>query len=103
MKLWKLGILFCASPVALSAWAAPFAYIPNERSGTVSVIDTASDEIVATIKTGGKPRGIAAHPDGRRLYVSDQPSGALLVIDLEKREVSDRIPVGKSPEGVGLS
>src|SRR6266481_9833698 len=103
MKLWKLGILFCASPVALSAWAAPFAYVPNERSGTISVIDTASDEVVATIKTGGKPRGTAVAPDGRWLYVSDQPSGSLLVVDLGKREIAERVPVGASPEGVGIS
>ncbi len=88
MKLWRLGILFCTSPVALSAWAAPFAYVPNERSGTISVIDTASDEVVATVRTGGKPRGSAASPDGRRLYVSDQTSGALLIVDLAKRELS---------------
>ncbi len=82
MKTWKL--VFCAAQIFSSAWAAPFAYVPNERSGTVSVIDTASDQVVATIKAGGKPRGIAASPDGRRLYVSDQPSGALLILDLAK-------------------
>ncbi|HYS74879.1 MAG TPA: hypothetical protein VEM38_02160, partial [Burkholderiales bacterium] len=70
MKTWKLA--FCAAQIFSSACAAPFAYVPNERSGTVSVIDTASDQVVATIKAGGKPRGIAASPDGRRLYVSDQ-------------------------------
>ena len=55
------------------------------------------------MNTGGKPRGIAAAPDGRRLYVSDQPSGSLVVVDLAAREVSERIAVGKSPEGVGIS
>ena len=34
------------------ALAAPFAYVPNEKSGTVSVIDTATDSVVADIKAG---------------------------------------------------
>src|SRR3954470_4368364 len=97
-----LSALFAACLFS-TALAAPFAYVPNERSGTVSVIDTASDEVVATIKTGGKPRGTAAAPDGRRLYVSDQPSGSLLVVDTAKREIAERVPVGASPEGVGVS
>lgn len=29
--------------------AAPFAYVPNEKSGTLSVIDTATDQVVRQI------------------------------------------------------
>ena len=38
------------------ALAAPFAYVSNEGSGTVSVIDTSTDAVVDTLQTGGKPR-----------------------------------------------
>ncbi len=34
---------------AASAQSAPLAYVANEKSGTISVIDTASDEVVGTI------------------------------------------------------
>jgi len=40
--------------------AAPFAYVPNEKSGTLSVIDTATDQVVRQIAAGKRPRGIAA-------------------------------------------
>jgi len=103
VELRRLALSILALACLSQARAAPFAYVPNERSGTVSVIDTASDRVVATIKTGGKPRGIAASPDGRRLYVSDQPTGSLVVVDLAAREISEQIPVGKSPEGVTIS
>lgn len=53
-----------ASMIVGAAIAAPFAYVPNEGSGTVSIIDTANDTLVGEIKAGGKPRGIAALPDG---------------------------------------
>ena len=35
-----------------SACAAPLAYVPNEGSGTVSVIDTESDQVIAEIPAG---------------------------------------------------
>ena len=43
--------------IAAAAVAGPTAYVPNENSGTVSVIDTASDKVTGELHTGGKPRG----------------------------------------------
>src|SRR2546426_12053672 len=103
VELRRLALPILALVCLSQARAAPFAYVPNERSGTVSVIDTASDRVVATIKTGGKPRGIAASPDGRRLYVSDQPTGSLVGVGLAAREISEQIPAGKSAEGGTIS
>jgi YVTN family beta-propeller protein len=67
--------------MALSALAAPFAYVSNEGSASVSVIDTATDKVTATFDVGGKPRGIALSPDRKRLYVSDQTGNAALTVD----------------------
>src|SRR5690349_620942 len=93
----------CAMLFMSAAFAAPFAYVPNEGSGTVSVIDVASDAVVGEIPSGQKPRGIAANRDGSRLFVSDQPANALLVIDTAKRAIASRIALGESPEGVSIS
>jgi YVTN family beta-propeller protein len=43
-----------------------FVFVSNERSGDVSVIDGATDAVVATFKVGKRPRGIHATPDGAR-------------------------------------
>jgi len=43
-----------------------FVYVSNERSGDISVIDGATDAVVATFKAGKRPRGIHAAPDGKR-------------------------------------
>ena len=67
------------------AASAQFAYASNEKDGTISVIDTAKDEVVGSIKAGKTPRGMAASVDGKRLYVSDQKSNALRIIDLASR------------------
>ena len=82
------------------ALASPFAYVPNEKSGTVSVIDVATDSVVTDIKAGSKPRGLAIA--GNRLYVSDQPANALVVIDLASRS-RRHVALGESPEGVSAS
>lgn len=99
---FQAAVFLGLAVLAFTAFAQQ-AYVANEKSGSVSVIDTARDEVVAEIRTGTKPRGMAASLDGKRLYVSDQAANALLVVDLDKRAVASKIDLGESPEGVYLS
>jgi PQQ-dependent catabolism-associated beta-propeller protein len=67
--------------IAVSRGAAPksppLAYVSNERDGTITVVNTATDEAVKTFRVGGRPRGIQLSPDGRRLYVAvSRPASA---------------------------
>ena len=98
-------LLVTAALVAapLAAGAAPFAYVPNEGSGTLSVIDTATDQVVADVSVGQKPRGTVVSADGRTAYVSDQPNNVLVLVHMTTRKRSGAIAVGGSPEGVGIS
>src|SRR5881398_1590389 len=72
---------------------AQLAFVSNEASHDVSVIDVATNRVVATIALGVRPRGIQASPDGRRVYVSlsdDRPNtttrdDAIAVIDVATR------------------
>ena len=76
-----------ASTLALAgaigaAWAAPFAYVPNHGSSTVSVIDTATRAVVGTVPTGpgSMPSGVAVDAQGARVYVTSPPD-TLITID----------------------
>ncbi len=89
---------FCAPSIA-----APFAYVPNEKSGTITVIDTETDTVVAEVKAGDKPRGLAASKDGKTLYISDQPNNVLVKVDIEQRIAAGTVELGESPEGVSIS
>ena len=60
-------LLAWAAPLA----AAPFAYVTNQGSDTVSVVDTDTASVVETVPVGAKPAGVAVAPDGRRIYVSN--------------------------------
>ncbi len=47
-------------------------YVTNQVDHTVSVIDTATNTVIATIPVGLFPVGIAITSDGARAYVTDQ-------------------------------
>src|SRR5262245_29868600 len=61
-----------SEPAAPPAPQAPAIgiYATNEQSGDLSVIDAATNTVVATIPLGKRPRGIAVSPDRRKLYVA---------------------------------
>src|SRR2546429_7168703 len=98
----RISVFLILESVAAPAGAG-LALVGNENGGTVSLIDTARDEVVGEIKTGGKPRGMAIQASRKLAYGSDQPNNALLVIDLEQRAVAKKIDLGTSPEGVYIS
>src|SRR5262249_52315433 len=67
-----------AAPPAAAPAAAPVAppkpavrlFVTNEASGDLSVIDPATQAVIATAPLGKRPRGIKASPDGKSLYVA---------------------------------
>ena len=65
-------------------------------SNTVSVIDTASNTVVATIPVGVNPVGVAITPDGTRAYVTNEGSNTVSVIDIATNTVVATISVGAS-------
>jgi len=66
-------------------------YVANSGSGTVSVIDTASNAVVATVPVSGPSIGIAINAAGTRVYVpnyeSNQFGGGISVIDTASNSV----------------
>jgi YVTN family beta-propeller protein len=46
-------------------------------------IDTAKDEVVASVKAGQRPWGVGISPDGKRLYTANGPSNDGSVVDAE--------------------
>jgi len=75
-------------------------YVSNGGDASVSVIDTATNAIVATVPVGQRPWNMALTPDGRKLYVACGRSGVVSVIDTQKNAKIADIPVGKLPWGV---
>ena len=79
------------------------AYVADWGSATVSVIDLATDTVVATVPVGQRPRGVAVTPDGTRVYVSNEESGTVSVIDTFTNAVVATVPVGQGPIGLRVT
>lgn len=56
-------------------------YVANFLSGTVSVIENATNTVTHTLNVGSEPVAIAVNPAGTRAYVSLRASGTVEVID----------------------
>ena len=83
------------------------AYITNSSSNTVSVIDTATNTVTATVDVGFFPYGVAVSPDGSKVYVTNRgsgtESGTVSVIGTATNTLIATVPVGLSPFGVAVS
>jgi YVTN family beta-propeller protein len=103
LGLLVLLVAFSGQP----AQAAPFAYVTNVLDGTVSVVDTATPAVVATIPVGSFPSAVAVTPDGKHVYVANRGTGAVpgavSVIDTSSNAVVATVPVGINPTGVAIT
>jgi len=102
-----LAALLSSAAIASGAQAAGLAYVPNQKSGTISVIDTARDQVVRTLSAGGKLgkrlQAIDADRRGTLLYVVDAQNNTLFAIDPATDAVKQSVDIGKEAEGVRLS
>jgi YVTN family beta-propeller protein len=92
---------------ALPAAASTFAYVPNQKSGTISVIDTATDTVTKTLSGGGalgkRLQAIDSDVKGDILYVVDAEHNKLFAIDPADDSVKHSVDIGEDAEGVRLS
>ncbi len=77
--------------------AAPFAYVTNEGSNDVSVIDLATNSVSATIPVGSAPRGVVVNPACTKVYVANYGSNDVSVIDTASQAVIAIIPASPVP------
>ena len=96
-----LAALAASAGPALAA--GPKAYVGNFKDSTVSVIDTASERVVATLPVAAGPDGIVLTPDGRSVFVSGSSASAVSEIDATSDRVTRAIDVGKGPQGLAMT
>ena len=94
------ALVFCCFAGAQAL--AQNAYITNLDANTVSVIDTTSNTVAATIPVGSAPWGVAVSPDGSTVYVANFIDGTVSVIATATDTVTATIPVGITPFGVAV-
>jgi YVTN family beta-propeller protein len=76
-------------------------YVTQPDLNTVSVIDAATNDVVATIPVRQRPLGIAVDPRSRRVHVADSGFKTVSVIDISTGDVTE-IEVSPGPIGVAV-
>ncbi len=81
------------------------AFVTNEESGTVAVIDRYAFRVVDIIKVGDGPRGLAYMQQSQELYVANSQSNSISIIDANTRQVVRTISLnfGDTPSRMVLS
>jgi len=69
----------------------------NIGSGTATIVDPASQSVVAHVETGAGAEGLTVHPDGMRAYVTNRSAGTLVEVDLTTGAITRSMDVGDFP------
>ncbi|HEV2396450.1 MAG TPA: YncE family protein [Candidatus Sulfotelmatobacter sp.] len=77
-------------------------YVSNLTDNTVSVIDGASDAVIATVAVGSFPEAIGVNPLTNLVYVANLLSGTVSVIDGTSNTVVATVSGVVSPFGVAV-
>ena len=75
-------------------------YVTTGHGSSVVVIDTAKDEVTASIPVGRRAWGIAISPDGKTLYTANGFTDDVSVVDTATNKETAKIKVGTKPWGI---
>jgi YVTN family beta-propeller protein len=68
-------------------------YVSSMDSGSVKVIDTATDTLRGSIDVGSKPAGLSVTPDGKLLVVAVGGSNEAVLVDTATDTITRHVPV----------
>jgi YVTN family beta-propeller protein len=100
------GIALCALSVSLSdaQQAKKLRIIQTNSAGdNIHIIDPATNKVVGEIPNIEAGHGVAASPDGSRIYVSEEAGDTLLVIDGKTFAITKRIPLSGNPNLIDIT
>ena len=97
-----------AAAVALAAASPALSQVRilqtnSGASNNISVIDPASNRVVAEVAGVPINHGAAASPDGRRLYFSSEAERALFVVDGRTLQTTKKIPLSGRPNNISIT
>ena len=103
MKIfWPLAIMLVVLPVTAAGQAVTIVQT-NSAGDNVHLIDPTTNKIVAEITGVEVIHGVAAAPDGSRLYLSNESTNTLDIVDTKTLAVTKKIPLSPGrPNNVAI-
>jgi YVTN family beta-propeller protein len=78
-------------------------YITDHMSAKVTVVNAATNSIIAEIEVGETPHSEALSPDGSRLAVTSFDGNVVFLINTATDQMIKQIPVGRNPMNIAYS
>ncbi len=102
--LFGIGVPAVLAVASLSAAAAGKVLIiqSNSAGDSVMLIDPTTDKVVAEIGGIEVGHGVAAAPDGSRIYVTNESLATVDVVDVPTLSVIKRIPLTGPPNNIAV-
>jgi len=82
---------------AAAETTATLAFATNQKANSVSVLDTQTHKVVATLATGSEPAGVTVSPDNQRVFVSNPGDGTVSIFTVRNLTHSKTLKVGPGP------
>ena len=101
-KMTRYGVIVLLLLAGLPslAVAASFAFISNQLDNNVSVIDTASNEVVETVTVTGKPVGVAVNRQKSHVYISTPIGNGFSVLDANNFKLKRKVTTSNGALGI---
>ena len=110
LLLAMAGAMMSVTPVVADAsQPIPYLYVSTGQGdvsakGAISVVNTTTNAVVATVPVGAEPAGLAITPDGAFAYVTNSGTdSSVSVIKTFTNEVVATVPVGHTPWAVAIT
>ena len=101
LRVVMFALLLCFGSGA--ALAQTRGYVTNAQDNTVSVIDTTTASVIATVPVGSSPSAVAVTPNGRFAYVTNFFGNSVSVISAASNTVVATVPLGTSARGIAMN
>ena len=98
----KSTIAVGIAPTGVAVSADGRAYVVDNESHSLIVVDTAAGKVTDTIPVGKRPAQVAITPDGAQAFVTNAGGGSVSVVDLATTAVSETLLVSDHPIGVAI-
>jgi YVTN family beta-propeller protein len=87
-------VIYLGVTPSMLAQVSSYAYVTSQNADTVSVINTATNTVSATIPVGRQPIDVVITPDGTRVYAANSIPNTISVIDTSTNTVIVTIHAG---------